>query len=48
MVPFAFLVTELLMVHFVGEDRRGWLLGYGPWPPATDTGPSGPSPQRAR
>jgi len=29
LVPFAFLVTELLMVHFVGEDLRGWLLGYG-------------------
>jgi hypothetical protein len=29
LVPFAFLVTELVMVHFVGEDLRGWLLGYG-------------------
>jgi hypothetical protein len=29
LVPFAFLVTELLMVHFVGEDLRGWLLAYG-------------------
>ena len=29
LVSFAFLVTELLMVHFVGEDLRGWLLGYG-------------------
>jgi hypothetical protein len=29
LVPFAFLATELLMVHFVGEDLRGWLLGYG-------------------
>jgi hypothetical protein len=29
LVPFAFLVTELLMVHFVGGDLRGWLLGYG-------------------
>jgi hypothetical protein len=29
LVPFAFLVTELLMVHFVGEDLRGWLLGHG-------------------
>jgi hypothetical protein len=29
LVPFAFLVAELLMVHFVGEDLRGWLLGYG-------------------
>jgi hypothetical protein len=29
LVPFAFLVTELLMVHFVGEELRGWLLGYG-------------------
>ena len=29
LVPFAFLVTELLMVHFVGGDVRGWLLGYG-------------------
>jgi hypothetical protein len=29
LVPFAFLVTELLMVHFVGEDLRGWLL-YDP------------------
>jgi hypothetical protein len=29
LVPFAFLVTELLMVHFVGESLRGWLLGYG-------------------
>jgi predicted MFS family arabinose efflux permease len=29
LVPFAFLVSELLMVHFVGEDLRGWLLGYG-------------------
>jgi hypothetical protein len=29
LVPFAFLVTELLMVHFVGDDLRGWLLGYG-------------------
>ena len=26
LVPFAFLVAELLMVHFVGEDLRGWLL----------------------
>jgi hypothetical protein len=24
-----YLVTELLMVHFAGEDLRGWLLGYG-------------------
>jgi hypothetical protein len=23
LVPFAFLVTELPMVHFVGEDLRG-------------------------
>jgi hypothetical protein len=29
LVPFAFLATELLMVRFVGEDLRGWLLGYG-------------------
>jgi hypothetical protein len=29
LVPFAFLASELLMVHFVGEDLRGWLLGYG-------------------
>jgi hypothetical protein len=29
LVPFAFLVAELLMVHFVGGDVRGWLLGYG-------------------
>jgi hypothetical protein len=29
LVPVAFLVTELLMVHFVGDDLRGWLLGYG-------------------
>jgi predicted MFS family arabinose efflux permease len=29
LVPFAFLVSELLMVHFVGENLRGWLLGYG-------------------
>lgn len=29
LVPFAFLVAELLMVHFVGQDLRGWLLGYG-------------------
>ena len=29
LVPFAFLVTELLMVHYVGGDLRGWLLGYG-------------------
>jgi hypothetical protein len=29
LVPFAFLVTELLMVHFVGEDLLGWLL-YDP------------------
>ena len=28
-MPVAFLVTELLMVHFVGDDLRGWLLGYG-------------------
>ena len=28
-VAATFLVTELLMVHFVGEDLRGWLLGYG-------------------
>jgi hypothetical protein len=29
LVPFAFLVAELLMVHFVGQDLRGWLL-YDP------------------
>jgi hypothetical protein len=29
LVPFAFLVAELLMVHFVGQELRGWLLGYG-------------------
>ena len=29
LVPFAFLVAELLMVHLVGQDLRGWLLGYG-------------------
>lgn len=29
LVPFAFLASELLMVHFVGRDLRGWLLGYG-------------------
>ena len=29
LVPFAFLLTELLMVHFVGGDLRGWLLAYG-------------------
>jgi hypothetical protein len=29
LVPFAFLAAELFMVHFVGEDLRGWLLGYG-------------------
>ncbi|MGH2814452.1 MAG: hypothetical protein ACRDLC_04750 [Actinomycetota bacterium] len=29
LVPFAFLVAELLMVHFVGQDLRGSLLGYG-------------------
>jgi hypothetical protein len=29
LVPFAFLVTELLMVHFVGGELRGWLLAYG-------------------
>ncbi len=28
-VPFAFLATELLLVHFVYSDERGWFLALG-------------------
>jgi len=51
LVPFAFLVTELLMVHFVGEDLRGWCsaTGWSPWsawppgPSATSASASSPT-----